>query len=450
MRMTSLLRQNCGTMLGQTRRLPPVARQHTRRMTTTALRVPTGLCSPRAETYARKVSDFMQEHVYGAAEAAVWEHAMGPSRWQIPPIIEELKAKAKREGLWNLWMAPYLDPKAEHSPALSVEEYAPLAEIMGAVPWASELFNCSAPDTGNMEVLIKYGSAEQQARFLGPLIDGNMRSCFAMTEKRVASSDATNIQSSIVRQGDEYVVDGLKWWTSGAMDPRCGLCIFMGKTDASADRHVQQSMILVPMPTPGLRVVRPLTVYGYDDAPHGHAEVEFAGVRVPASNLLVGEGKGFEIAQGRLGPGRIHHCMRLIGVAERALALMCARAQERTAFGKPIAAQGTVRADIARARLMIDQCRLLCMAAARQIDAGGVKAARHNVALIKVAAPQMAAWVVDRAIQAHGAAGFCDDFPLAFLYAQSRALSMADGPDEVHLQAIAKTELARHAVPTPA
>ena len=372
-----------------------------------------------------------EQHVYGAAEKAVWKHAMGPDRWQIPAVIEELKAKAKSEGLWNLWMAPYLDPKSEHSPGLTVQEYAPLAEIMGAVPWASEIFNCSAPDTGNMEVLIKYGNEDQKKRFLKPLVDGSIRSCFAMTEKKVASSDATNIQSSIVRQGDDYVIDGLKWWTSGAMDPRCGLCIFMGKTDPNAERHVQQSMILVPMPSAGLTIVRPLTVFGYDDAPHGHAEVEFKGVRVPAGNLLVGEGKGFEIAQGRLGPGRIHHCMRLIGVAERALSLMCARAHERVAFGKPLSTQGTVRADIAKARLMIDQCRLLCLQAAREIDSGGVKAARHNIALIKVAAPQMASWVVDRALQVHGAAGFCDDYPLAFLYAQSRALSMADGPDEV-------------------
>jgi len=405
------------------------------------------LCSPRAEEYARKVTDFMQQNVYGAADAAVWKHAMSDDRWKIPLIIEELKGKAKSQGLWNLWMAPYLDPKSEHSPALKVEEYAPLAEIMGAVPWASEIFNCSAPDTGNMEVLIKYGTADQKERFLKPLMAGTIRSCFAMTEKKVASSDATNIQSSIVRQDDQYVIDGLKWWTSGAMDPRCGLCIFMGKTDPNADRHLQQSMILVPMPTKGLRLVRPLTVFGYDDAPHGHAEVEFKGVRVPESNLLVGEGKGFEIAQGRLGPGRIHHCMRLIGVAERALALLCTRAHERVAFGKPLSTQGTIRADIAKARLMIDQCRLLCMQAAREIDTGGVKAARHNIALIKVAAPQMAAWVVDRSLQVHGAGGFCDDFPLAFLYAQSRALSMADGPDEVHMQAIAKTELARYLPP---
>ncbi|EKX43879.1 hypothetical protein GUITHDRAFT_87673 [Guillardia theta CCMP2712] len=385
----------------------------------------------------------MRECVY-PAEESVMRHAQGKERWTVPAEVEELKEEAKRRGLWNLWITRDLDPGHDGAGLTNVD-YAGLAEVLGAVPFASELVNCSAPDTGNMEVLLKYGSEELKRKFLPDLLSGKARSCFAMTEPAVASSDATNVQSTIRREGDRYVLNGRKWWTSGAMDPRCSVMIFMGKTDPSAPRHQQQSMVVVPMPSPGLRVLRPLRVFGFDDAPHGHAEVELKDVSVPASHLLLGEGRGFEIAQGRLGPGRIHHCMRLIGLAERSLALMCKRAKQRVAFGKKLEEQGTIRADIARARLMINQTRLLCLDAARAIDMGGPKAAREAIALIKVAAPQMAVWVTDRAMQqVHGAAGFCDDFPLSFLYAQARTLQMADGPDEVHLESIARMELNKH------
>jgi acyl-CoA dehydrogenase len=349
--------------------------------------------------------------------------------------------------LWNL----FLPPRAENAgpdtsglgAGLSNQEYAPLAEIMGAVPWSSEVFNCSAPDTGNMEVLARYGTAEHQKRWLEPLLRGEIRSAFAMTEPAVASSDATNIEASIRREGNEYVINGRKWWTSGAGDPRCQIFIFMGKTDPTAPRHSQQSMILVPREAPGITIVRPLTVFGYDDAPHGHMEVDFTNVRVPASNILLGEGRGFEIAQGRLGPGRIHHCMRLIGLAERSLRLMCQRAVSRTAFGKTVAQQTVTQERIAEARCLIDQSRLLTLKAAWMMDMAGNKSAKAEIAMIKVVAPNMACQVIDWAMQVHGGAGMCQDFPLAYFYTLARTLRFADGPDEVHRNAIAKIELGK-------
>lgn len=394
--------------------------------------------SDKVSRLRERVTEFMNEYVY-PNEAAYEEYIdASEDRWVIPPIMEELKAKAKEAGLWNLFL-----PESEYGAGLTNLEYAPLAEIMGRSPIASEAFNCAAPDTGNMEVLVRYGNEEQRKQWLEPLLEGRIRSAFAMTEPAVASSDATNIEASIVRDGDEYVINGRKWWTSGAMDPRCEIFIFMGKTNPDADRHSQQSMILVPRDTPGVTIVRPLTVYGYDDAPHGHAEVAFEDVRVPVSNLLLGEGRGFEIAQGRLGPGRIHHCMRCIGAAERALEAMCRRADERVAFGRPLANQGVVREAIANSRIEIDQARLLTLKAADMMDKVGNKVARAEIAMIKVVAPAMALNVLDRAIQVHGGGGVCQDFSLARSWANLRTLRMADGPDEVHRNSLAKLELGR-------
>jgi len=393
--------------------------------------------SDRLASLSTAIRTFLDERVYPAEATYAAQLDAAPTRWSVPPIMEELKQAARAAGLWNLFL-----PESELGAGLTNAEYAPLCELMGRSPIASEAFNCSAPDTGNMEVLVRYGTPAQQERWLKPLLAGEIRSCFAMTEPAVASSDATNIECRIRRDGGHYVIDGRKWWTSGAMDPRCAISIVMGKTDPSAPRHLQQSMILVPMDTPGVEVVRPLTVFGYDDAPHGHAEVVYHNVRVPVDNILLGEGRGFEIAQGRLGPGRIHHCMRSIGVAERMLELMCRRASSRVAFGKTLAEQGTVRSAIAQSRIEIDQARLLVMAAARAIDEGGAKGARKQIAMIKVVAPNMALAVIDRAIQIHGGAGVCQDFPLAKAWASMRTLRLADGPDDVHLEAIAKQELA--------
>jgi acyl-CoA dehydrogenase len=392
--------------------------------------------SERTAALSTAIRKFLDERVYPAEKLYAEQLSATPNRWTPPPIMEELKRAARAAGLWNLFL-----PESEFGAGLTNAEYASLCELMGRSPIASEAFNCSAPDTGNMEVLVRYGTPAQQERWLKPLLAGEIRSCFAMTEPAVASSDATNIECRIRREGDHYVIDGRKWWTSGAMDPRCKIAILMGKTDPTAAKHLQQSMILVPMDTPGVQVLRPLTVFGYDDAPHGHAEVAFNSVRVPAENILLGEGRGFEIAQGRLGPGRIHHCMRSIGVAERVLSLMCQRATSRVAFGKTLAEQGLVRNAIAQSRIEIDQARLLVMAAAHAIDEGGAKAARKQIAMIKVVAPNMALAVIDRAIQIHGGGGVSQDFPLAKAWASMRTLRLADGPDEVHLESIAKQEL---------
>jgi acyl-CoA dehydrogenase len=406
--------------------------------------------SQKTQALRERVGAFMQEHVY-PAEARYWAEIQANTaagkRWTPLQTIEELKPKARAAGLWNLFLPPSAEgagsTNTELGAGLQNQEYAPLAEIMGAVPWASEVFNCSAPDTGNMEVLVRYGSAEHKARWLEPLLKGEIRSAFAMTEPAVASSDATNIEARIERDGDHYVINGRKWWTSGAGDPRCQIFIFMGKTDPTAPRHSQQSMILVPRETPGITVLRPLSVFGYDDAPLGHMEVDFKNVRVPASNILLGEGRGFEIAQGRLGPGRIHHCMRLIGLAERALKLMCERATSRTAFGKTVAQQGVTQERIAEARCMIEQARLLTLKAAWMMDVAGNKSAKAEIAMIKVVAPNMACQVIDWAMQVHGGAGMCEDTPLAGFYAGARTLRFADGPDEVHRNAIAKIELGK-------
>lgn len=394
--------------------------------------------TPKVRELMAAVTAFMDEHVY-CSEAEYFEAVdNGESRWTVPPVMETLKKRAHEAGLWNLFL-----PDSEYGAGLSNLEYAPLAELMGRSPIAPEVFNCSAPDTGNMEVLVRYGNAAQKDAWLKPLLDGEIRSAFAMTEPDVASSDATNIRATIERDGDEYVVNGRKWWTSGAMDPRCKILIFMGKTDPDADRHSQQSMILVPMDVPGVRVVRPLSVYGYDHAPHGHAEMVFDNVRVPVSNMLLGEGRGFEIAQGRLGPGRIHHCMRLIGMAERALEQMCTRAGERVAFGAPLSKQGVIREYIADSRIDIEQARLLTLKAADMMDKAGNKVARAEIAMIKVVAPSMALRVLDRAVQVHGGGGVSDDFDLAAAWAGARTLRFADGPDEVHRAALAKLELGR-------
>ena len=391
--------------------------------------------SDKVKKLQEKLTDFMNENVYKNEDVYKKQVEEG-GRWCIPAIMEELKAKAKTEGLWNLFL-----PDSDLGASLTNVEYAPLCEIMGRSPIGPEVFNCSAPDTGNMEVLVRYGTEDQKRKWLEPLLNGEIRSSFAMTEPDVASSDASNIQGRIEKDGDDYIINARKWWTSGAMDPRCKIMIFMGKTDPHADKYKQQSMILVPMDTAGVKVLRHLPVFGYDHAPHGHAEVDFSNVRVPASNMLLGEGRGFEIAQGRLGPGRIHHCMRMIGQAERALELMINRAKSRVAFGKPISEQGVVMEAIADSRAEIEQTRLLVLKAAYMMDTVGNKFARKEIAMIKVIAPNMATRVIDRAIQIHGGGGVTSDFPLSYAYGHARTLRLADGPDEVHRMTIAKLEL---------
>jgi acyl-CoA dehydrogenase len=388
----------------------------------------------KVKSLQQRLRAFMDEHIYPNEKRYYQE--IENDRWAPTKVIEELKPKARAAGLWNLFL-----PDDENGAGLTNLEYAPLCEIMGRSILAPEVFNCSAPDTGNMEVLARYGTPEQKERWLKPLLEGEIRSCFAMTEPAVASSDATNIQASIRREGNEYVLNGRKWWSSGAGDPRCKIAIFMGKTDPTAKKHQQQSMVLVPMDAPGVKIERMLTVFGYDHAPHGHGEVSYENVRIPVTNMLLGEGRGFEIAQGRLGPGRIHHCMRCIGVAERALETMCQRVKSRVAFGKPLAEQGTLRADIAQSRMEIEQARLLTLKAAYMMDTVGNKEARAEIAMIKVLAPNVTLRVLDRAIQAHGGAGVSQDTFLAGAWANVRTLRLADGPDEVHLESLAKHEL---------
>jgi acyl-CoA dehydrogenase len=396
--------------------------------------------SEKTKELQKRLRHFMDEFIYPNEQR--FHEEVERDRWKPTKIVEELKPKARAAGLWNLFL-----PDDSDGAGLTNLEYAPLCEIMGRCHWAPEVFNCSAPDTGNMEVLARYGTPEQKEKWLKPLLAGEIRSCFAMTEPDVASSDATNIASSILRDGNEYVINGRKWWTSGAGDPRCKIAIFMGKTDLSAATHKQQSMILVPMNAPGVKIERLLHVFGYDHAPHGHGEVSFKNVRIPITNMLLGEGRGFEIAQGRLGPGRIHHCMRCIGVAERALEIMCKRVQSRVAFGKPLAEQGTIRADIAASRIEIEQARLLTLKAAHMMDTVGNKAARAEIAMIKIVAPNIALKVLDRAIQAHGGAGVSDDTFLAAAWAGVRTLRLADGPDEVHAESIARLELGKWGKP---
>ncbi len=400
--------------------------------------------SSRAESLRRELLRFFEQHIHPGERRfheEVERNRGAGNAWQTSTLIEELKPLARERGLWNLFL-----PASERAPeGLSNLDYAPLAEIMGRVHWAPEVFNCSAPDTGNMEILERYGSEAQKAQWLDPLLAGEIRSAFLMTEPAVASSDATNIRCSIRRDGDEYVIDGRKWFATGAGDPRCALYVVMGRTDPEAPRHRQQSMVLVPADTPGARVVRPVPVFGYDHAPHGHMEIELRDVRVPVDNVLLGEGRGFEIAQGRLGPGRVHHCMRQIGMAERALELMCARLSSRVAFGKPIADLGGWRERIGEARCQIEQARLLTLKAAHMMDTVGNKAARTEIAMIKAVVPSMTCRVIDWSIQAHGGGGISDDFVLAGAYADARSLRLADGPDEVHLDTIARWELARHA-----
>ncbi|MDB5786213.1 acyl-CoA dehydrogenase family protein [Caballeronia mineralivorans] len=399
--------------------------------------------TPKVQELRQKLTRFFDEHIYPnerVFNSEVAANRTNGNAWIPTELIETLKEKARDAGLWNLFL-----PASERGAGLSNLEYAPLCEIMGRVPWAPEVFNCGAPDTGNMETIERYGSDQQKQQWLEPLLQGEIRSAFLMTEPDVASSDATNIQCSIVRDADTYVINGHKWWSSGAGDPRCKVYIVMGKTDPDAPKHQQQSMILVPADATGITVHRPLSVFGYDDAPHGHMDITLENVRVPVSNMLLGEGRGFEIAQGRLGPGRIHHCMRLIGLAERALELMSKRTLQRVAFGKPIAAHGVTQERIAEARIMIEQARLLTLKAAYMMDTVGNKGARGEIAMIKVVAPNIACQIIDWAIQAHGAGGVSDDFPLAYAYAHARTLRLADGPDEVHRNAIAKLELSRYA-----
>jgi alkylation response protein AidB-like acyl-CoA dehydrogenase len=385
-----------------------------------------------------RLTAFMEEHIY-PNEGSISKQVDEGNRWDSVPLLEELKKKAREEGLWNFFL-----PDCEYGAGLTNYEYAPLCEIMGRSRWAPEVFNCSAPDTGNMETLVRYGNEEQKEKWLKPLLAGEIRSAFCMTEPEVASSDATNIQASIVRDGDEYVINGNKWWASGAGNSRCKILIFMGKTDPDGPRHKQQSMVLVPSDTPGVKIKRHLTVFGYDHAPYGHAHVKFENVRVPISNILLGEGRGFEIAQGRLGPGRIHHCMRIIGAAERALDEMCKRAASRVAFGKALSEMGSIRKDISESRIEIEQARLLTMKAAHMMDTVGNKAARKEIAMIKVLAPNMACRVLDRAIQVHGGKGVSSDTWLAFAWSHIRALRLADGPDEVHLETVTRLELKRY------